>query len=584
MSKFLSMSMDRAELDDILDYLRLVHGDTADIEVKRAAGGLPERIGESVCAFANTPEGGVIIFGVDEANDLSIAGVADPATVRDGLVGVTRDAVTPSPHIDSAVLDVDGVAVVVAKIRPVLLSQRPALFENRAYFRQGDGDHVMSEDDLRYLEAQKIIEATTVDHDLLPVPTATTDDFDADLRDALLRSLKNGTPRLRGMSDGAVLRRVGVVDAHGTPTVAGLYAIGEFPQGPCPQLTVTAAVRLPADQGPARTQNLQRFEGPLPDLLVSVTAWIEQNLATRQTYTVDGSMRDLPEFPGRAVREAVANALVHRDLSPHTASRGIDIRIDGRSLLIMNPGRLSAFSWEQLSAGHLTRSEVNRHLYRLATHLRTAHGDRVIEGEGGGILEIFRSLRERGLKRPQIFDSGVTVTAKLWRGPMFDAAQERWLATASGGRELSAVQKWLLLEAEDGAVWDLARVRREFSPLSADEARGAIGALSRWGLIAVDEDTAALSYTGRRVSEREASRPPSVAARTDHRPPHPNQARIVIHMDTNGPQSVAGLVAATGLSDNQVRYALARLMDMGRVRREGGQGIRGTLYHLVEDS
>ena len=385
-------------------------------------------------------------------------------------------------------MDVEGLAVLMARVEPVLLAQRPALFRGRAYFRQGDGDHVMSEDDLRYLEAQKLIEATRVDHDLVPVPHTVFTDLDPDLVAEVLLSLRVGSPRLARMEDMDLLRSVGAVGQDGRPTLAGLYAMGRYPQGPCPQSTVTAAVRLPSGPSGARTQNLRRFEGPSPELLTDVTAWIEQYLAVRQAYDSDGHMRDVSEFPGRAVREAVANALVHRDLSPLTAAKGVDIRIDDRSLLVMNPGRLSSFTVDQLVTGPLTRAEVNRHLYRLAAHLRTAQGTRVIEGEGGGILEIFRSLRERGLRRPQIFDNGVTVTAKLWRGPMFDAETEEWIAAEAPGRRLSAVQERLLLGAREGERWEVGRIRREFSPLSVDEARAELQELVRRGLIDVGDD------------------------------------------------------------------------------------------------
>lgn len=572
------MSLDRSLLDDTLHHLRLIQGDTAEVEVKRAAGGLPENIGETVCAFANTPAGGLLILGVDESDHFSVTGLRDAAVIMQGLIGVARDAVSPSPRVTPAIIDVDGLTVLMARVDPLLLSDRPARFEGRAYFRQGDGDHVMSEDDLRYLEAQKLIEATHVDHDLQPALQTSRADLDDDLVAALTRSMRADSRRLSELSEEDLLRMVGATDGDGRPTLAGVYALGRYPQGPFPQLTVTAAVRLPSG-GTARTQNLRRFEGPLPDLLSDITAWIEQNLATRQTYTAEGHMRDLPEFPGRAVREAVANALVHRDLSPLTATRGIDIRIDDGALLILNPGRLSVFTVEQLMADHLTRSEVNRHLYRMAAHLRTAQGVRLIEGEGGGLLELFRSVRERGLKRPQLFDSGVTVTAKLWRGPLFDAQDEAWLARAARGRVLTAVQKRLLLAAREGERWDVGRIRREFSPLTVEDARDELIDLVSWGLVDVDQDTAILSISG--SAPAQAALGDAAAARAGRGSARSRNADALLQALAGGPHTVQSFVDATGRTENQVRYALSMLLEEGRVRRRGGQGIKGTTYERV---
>jgi ATP-dependent DNA helicase RecG len=48
------------------------------IEVKAATGGTPLRaVRESLSAFSNRPGGGVVLFGLDEANGFEITGVHD---------------------------------------------------------------------------------------------------------------------------------------------------------------------------------------------------------------------------------------------------------------------------------------------------------------------------------------------------------------------------------------------------------------------------------------------------------------------------------------------------------------------------
>lgn len=113
----------------VLDELRVHGGDRTDVEVKRAAGGLPAKIGETLCAFANMPDQGLLILGANEAGAFSLNGVADPAGMAQALVNVSREAVNPSPYVEVRTFDIDGVQIVAALVQPVAPSLKPARFE-----------------------------------------------------------------------------------------------------------------------------------------------------------------------------------------------------------------------------------------------------------------------------------------------------------------------------------------------------------------------------------------------------------------------------------------------------------------------
>lgn len=66
-------------LSRTLDRLRRYGSETPNIEVKRAAQGYPQSTAETLCAFSNMPEGGTIIFGIDEAQGFTPVGVYDIA-------------------------------------------------------------------------------------------------------------------------------------------------------------------------------------------------------------------------------------------------------------------------------------------------------------------------------------------------------------------------------------------------------------------------------------------------------------------------------------------------------------------------
>ncbi|KQB84394.1 Divergent AAA domain protein [Corynebacterium oculi] len=61
------------------------------IEAKAAAGGLPENLPETICAFANMPQGGTVFLGVDQRTNFEAVGVSEPPEMVQGLLSQARN-------------------------------------------------------------------------------------------------------------------------------------------------------------------------------------------------------------------------------------------------------------------------------------------------------------------------------------------------------------------------------------------------------------------------------------------------------------------------------------------------------------
>jgi len=86
-------------------------------------------------------------------------------------------------------------------------------------------------------------------------------------------------------------------------------------------------------------QQLQRFEGPIPEMV----DWAETHvMATmRKSSLIEGMFRrDILEYPQAALREAIANAIAHRDYSSYVRGSYIQIRMFADRLEIQSPGGL----------------------------------------------------------------------------------------------------------------------------------------------------------------------------------------------------------------------------------------------------
>lgn len=539
-------------LTEQLAELRRLHRDSTDIEVKRASE-LPENLPETTCAFANMPSGGTIILGVDENRDFEVVGVADAAALEEALISQTRNSVKPAPMIECETFTLEGKQVLVAQVNPVPLQNRPAHYRGVAYLRQSDGDYEMNDADLALVEIQKLSHSENFQFDVVPVLNSSTRDLDSVRVKSFLEAARAGSRILsKKIDDQELLETLNIVTVKGELTLAGIYALGEYPQSKAPQLRITAAVQLPREGSSVRTRNMQDFEGPLPDLLESALTWVKQNAPTRNVYDSSGNMRKESVYPLPAVRELIANALVHRDLSPNSDGKWVEIRLCDDRLVISNPGGLRGISVKQLESATLSKNAVNPRLYDIAKRVRT---------EGAGIQEVLRQTRQALLAKPQLIDTGVQFTAILYGASVFSETELEWLRSI-GGDGLTAVEKHLLVGLRKGESWHLSRILNEFSPITVAEAEKPMHGLKKRGFIE-SENQAPRVEKGETTLAKITKNAPTVARA----------------LELKSQQSFEELLRTTGLSQGQLRFALDKQQAVGLVVREGGWGVHGTTYH-----
>jgi ATP-dependent DNA helicase RecG len=227
-------------------------------------------------------------------------------------------------------------------------------------------------------------------------------------------AVRSDDVRFSAYDNDQLLRRMAVIAADGTVTTAGLMALGEYPQQFLPNFAVQAAVLPEPGAGPlVRVEDTKRFAGSISDMIDGAVAWTRSHSRHRILNRPDGRVVDQFDFPVVAVRELVANSLVHRDLAPWAWSRSIDLRIDSDKLLLTNPGGLYGVSVSRLGQQSVS-SARNSHLLRICQFTRTADG-RTVEALATGIPLVFAETDKQGLPRPTFFDQALTFTSILHR-------------------------------------------------------------------------------------------------------------------------------------------------------------------------
>ena len=448
------------DIEALARRLRREGGDRADVEVKAAAGGLPRSLASTLSAFANMPGGGLVVLGLDESAGFAVVGVQRPSVILDGLASVARQALDPPVTFAAEQAVVDGKTLVVARVDELPTSAKPCRVRasGTAYLRAHDGDYELSQ-----VEQQALLAARdTPAFDAAPVAGTGRGDLDAELLSAYLASCRSTSPRLAAMDDPEVLRRTGVTTgAAGELTLAGLVAMGVYPQQHLPTASVQAWAPPRGDDPPSvRALDSRRFDGPLPVLLDEVVAWVSRATPTRLLTGADGHVRDDPDLPPAAVRELVANALIHRDYGPWALSQSITLRLDSRRMVLSNPGGLWGITVQRLGRSGVT-SARNATLLRICQHLRTGGGGRVVEALATGIPTVLASVRAAGMEDPGFFDQGIFFTVSLARGPAAPGPATTTVAPAPRqqvprrGREANARAVEEVLGAGPTSVVDL---------------------------------------------------------------------------------------------------------------------------------
>ena len=337
--------MTREELNEKLNELQRQKCESQTLEVKKARNGCPQHLYDTLSAFSNQDEGGILLFGIDEEQDFAETGVYDP---QDLQKKVNAQCLQMDPVVRPllTVLEKDGKCFVAAEIPALDLADRPCYYRGKgkikgSYVRVGDSDEPMTEYEIYSYEAFR----KRYREESRPVPRMTEDDLDRERLGEFLRLWRQGKPNLSALPEEKALALAQLVE-NGVPSLYANLLFGLYPQAYFPQLCITA-VAVPGEtlgetgaEGERFSDN-ERIEGDLPGMLARAIRFVRRNSKTRSIiHPETGRREDRPEYPPGAVREAIVNALVHRDYSIHTEGMPIQLRIYSNRLEIQSPGGL----------------------------------------------------------------------------------------------------------------------------------------------------------------------------------------------------------------------------------------------------
>lgn len=544
--------MNEVELKEIVTRLRLQENDDEHAEAKKCEKKLSADIWETVSSFGNT-SGGVLLLGLDQETGFkTVPGFDASKTIDQFVSGMDSKSgkMTNAPQFTIARMpfeDGELVAVELSEndpfLKPCFISARGV--QNGSFKRVADKDMKLSATEIFAL--QNAMVPSPADREV--VEDAIVADLDSDVIARIIENERINHPKaLKGAkSKQAQMARLNITDQSGNVRLGGLLAAGVYPQQFFPKLAIDVMVHPDIEKSPPtgpRYLDRTVCEGNLGETIDDAVAAVAKNL--RRISTVEGSGRkDELEIPEEVLREAIANAVIHREYDSRHVGQSVTVDVYPDRVEVSNPGGLwGGKTLDNIADG--TSACRNAVLMRLMSAVDLPSGTgRPAEGGGGGIPFMIRVMQSKTLIAPDFKADIDSFTVKLGRSGAEIAANREWISKVTQ-RALSLHEQSLLLTMRKLGKSTVQELHRSLM-IDSDEIREAAALFEREGIvsrIAVDTYKMLADDSG------------------NH--PTPGTEDILLSiLQTDKPLSIREIADLMGKSVPSTRYHVNKLVDLG---------------------
>ncbi|MCP3431363.1 MULTISPECIES: ATP-binding protein [Stutzerimonas] len=549
---------------------RLPPCESLTVEFKSDLKKLPDReLIEALVCLANA-EGGELWLGVED--DGTPSGLHADHRLLAGLAGMVAARTSPMLSVHPEAVELDGVTV--ARIRVPKAHGEVAttggVYLRRRVKHDGTPECVAM---LPHERASRASSFGLIDVSAQPVAGATLADLDPLERERLRQAVQQygGDRVLLELDDealdGALLLTARQPDGSRVPTLTGLLLVGR--ETSLRQLVPTHefAFQVLAQQA-VRFNEFRRFP------LLKALDWLETNF---RPYNPEEELQvglfrvPVPKVDMGAFREAVANALIHRDYHRLGA---VHVRLEDEALVVSNPGGLV----DGVTLANLLVTEPRPRNPTLADAMKRIG---VVERSGRGVDKIFRGMLKFGRPAPDY--SYTTAQSVVLRLPTAEADLEFRRLVVEHERTTNA-------ELPIDSLIALATLR-ELKRLSADalaeriqrdvtSAKRTLEALTEAGMVEAHGATRGRSYT-LSASLYQAVGNKAAYTRQAGFSPIQHEQMVLSYVQQHGQIKRAEVMDLCRLTEDQAWQLLKRLVSAEKLVKHGER--RWSFYTLPGD-
>ena len=362
--------MDRKEFNFILQ-----KGEDFKTEFRENISGMDK----DIVAFANA-EGGKLLIGIGD--DLSIKGFTLSNNAKSEIQSIARNCDPPIKIIISSFENIIIIDVPESMIKPHKC-------KDGFYLRHGATSQKLNVDEIRELFSKqgKLL------YEEITNPLFTFDEMD----DSKLDDFLNIAKISKVLPEKALLKNIGVLTDDDEFKNAGILFFAKDASKFLPHAIITCILY----KGTTKAHIIDRkdFGKDILSNYENTIVFIHQHLKVGYKFVGFGPRKEIMEIPERALKEALINAICHRDYSERGAVIMIDIYDD--RVEISNPGGL-IIKERDFGKKSLSRNPLIFSLMQMIG---------LVEKAGSGIARMRGEMAESGLSEPIFeFTTFFTVT------------------------------------------------------------------------------------------------------------------------------------------------------------------------------
>ena len=308
------------------------------IELTTSTGDM-DKFQEAICAFANDMPGsrkkGYLLIGVKNNGEIDGLKVDDDLMKK--ISGIRSDGnILPLPVMSTEKVVTENGDVLVVEVTPSF--DTPVRYRGRTFIRIGPRRDIASAEEERILAERCAASLPTFD--TRPCREAKLEDIDVDtiVKEYLPKAIDAKTLEKDKRPLKEKLAALHLFNMHwDCPTYAALIMFGYNPRFFMPGAYIQY-VHFKGSSNGGAILNERRFEGCLYKILPELENFIQDGIITKRPISISILReKDVLNYPFKALRELMMNAVMHRDYQSNMPTRlyQYDNHIE-----IMNPGGL----------------------------------------------------------------------------------------------------------------------------------------------------------------------------------------------------------------------------------------------------
>ncbi len=372
----MNMRIDDKELTKLIS-----GGEGSTLEFKRSLPSKVREIAQEICAFANT-NGGRVVIGVDDLNQIVGANVDNAK--RSAIENTIRE-ISPFIYCESYAVEIGDKSVWVIDVPEG--TDKPYTYSGQVYRRFGtDSVKLVNAEDIRMFYD----ECGHVNFDHRPNPDF---NLEENLDEDVMAEFCYGANISRTIPNAQILRNLDIYNKDGHPYAGAILFFAKKPE----KVYDHAVIHCVRFRGKDKEFIIddKYFGGPLLNQYNEAVNWLKSRLQVEYIMKGMGPRIEKWELPLEALKEALMNAICHRDYVQDGATIMVELYED--RVTITNPGGLLPQVARDFGRLSLSRNKL---IFGLFTRMQ------LVEKVGSGILRMEQEMKREGFNKPRFENTG----------------------------------------------------------------------------------------------------------------------------------------------------------------------------------